>query len=266
VVEESDEMPAQDAGPPIVPLPRPVDRRLRLGPFASARDAVKFAAYAGGGAILAPFVSPYAWLPLLGFGFLVSVWRPEGEAVDERVARWATWQVRRLGGERSVRDPADPPARGGFLRLAPGRYVTILRTGGTPIAYRPPAELERVFQSYRELLRASDGVLFLQAGTSSLAEEPLLPRRADGSRADAVALKGYQELVSVLCRRRLIRRVDIALTNGEPGRDAPARLEQLTRSMAGRLAALGLRPVRLESRALLRAGHRFGWTRGKTDR
>ncbi|HTS33823.1 MAG TPA: hypothetical protein VMI55_07825 [Thermoplasmata archaeon] len=250
-------------GPPLVALPRPVERRLRLGPFASARDAVKFAGYAATGALLAPFVAPYAWLPVLGAGFLLTVWRPEGEALDERVARWATWRVRRLARGAPMTDPATPPARGGFLRVGPGQYVTILRVGGTPLAYRPPAELERVFRAYVEALQSSEGILFLHAGSVPLSAEAVTPRHRASSEAEEPARAGYRELVAVLCRRRLVRRVDLAVPNATAGPDLPAHLERATRALAARLAATGLRPVRLEGRALSEAGRRFGWRRAR---
>ncbi len=258
-------MAEPEPGPPVVALPQPVDRRLRLGPFASARDAVKFACYAAAGALLAPFVTPYAWLPVVAVGFLVSAWRPEGEALDERVAHWATWRVRRFTGGGPVSLPSSPPARGGYLRLGPGRYVTVLRTGGTPLAYRPPAELERLFRAYGELLRASDGVLLLHAGTVPLSADPLVPGRSSSTGPELPAREGYQELVSVLCRRRLVRRVHLALSTPDVGPDALARLDQGTRALASRLAAVGLRPTRLETRALSEAGHRFGWSRPRGD-
>ncbi len=250
----------------MVSLPRPVDRRLRLGPFASARDAIKFVCYAATGALLAPFVTPYAWLPILAAGFLVTVWRPEGEAWDERAARWVQWRIRRLARGEPVSEPSLPTSRGTFLRLAAGRYVTILRIGGTPLAYRPPAELERVFRAYAEALRSSEGTLFLHAGSVPLSPTPLVPGALPRDTAEGPARDGYRELVSVLCRRRLVRRVDLALSTVTTEPEAPARLDRATRALAARLAAAGLRPTRLEARALSEAGRRFGWRPGRVDR
>jgi hypothetical protein len=251
-----------ESAAPVVPFPRPVDRRLRLGPFASAKDGVKFAAYAATGALLAPFLSPFAWLPVLGVGFAVSVWRPDGEALDERAGRWAAWRLRQLAGDRTMSPPASPPVRGHFLRLGTGRYVTVLRADGTPLAYRPPTEMERVFRSYGELLRGSDGVVFVHAATVPLPAGPVTPSESAKGRADGPACDGYRELVTVLCRRRLVRRVDVAISTSLDGPDAPARLEQGTRSLAGRLAGVGVHPTRLAGRALSVAAHRFGWSWG----
>ncbi len=132
----------------MVPLPGPVERRLRLGPFASTRDALKFVTYAAVGALLAPFVSPYAWLPVLGLGFGVSVWRPDGEAVDERIGRWIGWSWRHLGGTPMTRATARSVSTGNFARLGPGRYAD-----GPPVGRharrlspprRPRADVPRV--------------------------------------------------------------------------------------------------------------------------
>jgi hypothetical protein len=249
---------------PVVPLPLPVERRLRLGPFASARDAVKFVCYGATGALLAPFLSPYAWLPVLALGFLVSTWRPDGEALDERLLRWVDWRLRRASGGAAVTRPAEArsAAHGRFLRLAPGQYVTVLRTGGVPLAYRPPGELEQTFRAFGELLRASGGSLFVLAGTVPLSAEPLVPGAATGPGPESAARTGYRELVSVLCQRRLVRRVELALPTLEVGSEGSVRLDQRTRALEARLAVLGLTPVRLGGRVLSDAGHRFGWSGG----
>ncbi|MGA8663867.1 MAG: hypothetical protein WB809_02195 [Thermoplasmata archaeon] len=248
---------------PVVPLPGPVERRLRLGPFASTRDALKFVTYAAVGALLAPFVSPYAWLPVLGLGFGVSVWRPDGEAVDERIGRWIGWSWRHLGGTPMTRATARSVSTGNFARLGPGRYATVLRLGGTPVAYRPPADLERMFREYGDVLRASDGVLVLHVGTVPLTAGPLLPHDAPAQATERSAHAGYRELVLVLCHRRQVRTVDLALFGSGKGREVPGQLEARTQALAGRLTALGLRSSRLRGRGLADAAHRMGWSSGE---
>jgi len=233
-----------------------------LGPFASARDALKFVTYAAAGALLAPFVSPYAWLPLLGLGFAVSVWRPDGEAVDERFGRWLGWSWRRVLGGPLTPLALRRSAADAFVRLGPGRYATLLRLSGTPVAYRPPADLERMFREYCEVLRASDGMLVMRVGTAPLRSERLLPGETPLVPAERAANAGYRELVAVLCRRRLVRKVDLALFGSGPGREVPAQLEARTRALAARLDALGLHPCRLRGRSLTDAALRLGWFRG----
>ena len=48
-----------------------------------------------------------------------------------------------------TRATARSVSTGNFARLGPGRYATVLRLGGTPVAYRPPADLERMFREVR---------------------------------------------------------------------------------------------------------------------
>ena len=46
---------------PDVALPVAIGRRMRLGPFPSARDALRFLAYATAGAVVIPFFGAIAW-------------------------------------------------------------------------------------------------------------------------------------------------------------------------------------------------------------
>jgi hypothetical protein len=252
-------MESPDAGAPVVGLPERVDRRIRLGPFPSARDALKFAGYAATGAVLAPFVDPFAWVLVLVGGFAVSVWRPEGDAVDERAARWILFQFRHWTGG-PVRFSGPPSTSlGSVVRLASGRCVTILRTGGTPLAYRPPADLAVLYDRFRELLRSSEGPLVVRSTTVALRVDPVLPEAGACSDPERAARAGYGELVSVLCRRRRSRRVEISLGTGRSGPEGIRRLEERTRSLAEHLTSLGMRPVLLGERSLAEAVRSFGW-------
>lgn len=247
-------------GPPVVLLPERFDRRLRLGPFASARDALKFVTYAAVGAVLVPFTSPYLWLAVVGAGFVLSVVRSEGRALDEQVASLLLWRLRSMRRRRSESSPLGPPARRGLVGMGSGQFGAVLRTGGTPIAYLPPAELSRRFDQFRELLRSLRGALGLSVTSSPMVAGPVLPTCVDSSRADGAAREGYAELVSVLCRRRSIRRIDLVLTTETSGVDGVADLENRLGSLTARLSGLGLRPLRLRDRALGDAARRWGWT------
>ncbi|MCI4365364.1 MAG: hypothetical protein L3K10_04800 [Thermoplasmata archaeon] len=251
-----------DAGPPLVALPERVDRRNRLGPFPSARDALKFFSYAAVGALLAPFASPFAWIPVLAGGFAVSVWRPDGEALDERAARLARWKLHRWWGGSVTRLASSPPVRGRVAHLRSGPLVTVIRVGGTPLAYRPPEELATLYDRYREVLRATSGPLLIRATTVPLPEGPARIERVECSDSERAARDGYHELVSVLCRRRRARRVEISLHTGATGDEGEPRLEERTRDLADQLTALGLRPTILSGRALAAATRQFGWRVG----
>ena len=259
-------MERPESGVPVIELPERVDRRMRLGPFPSARDALKFVGYAATGAVLSPLAGPYFWLPVVGVGFAVSVWHMDGEAVDERAGRWLLFRLRlRTEGTLTARTAFPTPA-GPVARLSSGRRVSVVRTAGVPFAYRPPADLTTLFDRFRELLRASDGTMVIRATTAPLRVDPLLPRLTSGSPTEVVAREGYAELVLVLCRRRRSRRVDLALGTREAGPEGARRLAERTRSLAERLAALGLHPVVLEGRPLGEAVRGFGWTLAREDR
>jgi hypothetical protein len=247
-------------GPPVVELPERVDRRVRLGPFASARDALKFVTYAAVGAVLVPFTTPYLWLAIVGAGFALCVVRSEGRAMDEHVATYLLWRFRSMRRRRSVAPLLGPPARRGLVGLGSGQFAVILRTGGTPIAYLPPTELARRFDQFRELLRSLRGSLGLSVTSAPMIAGPVTPTPIDASCADAEARDGYTELVSVLCRRRSVRRIDLVLTTEASGVDSIADLETRASALTARLSEIGVRSVRLQDRVLGEAARRWGWT------
>jgi hypothetical protein len=252
--------PIED-GVPRVDLPERVDRRLRLGPFPSARDALKFLCYAAAGALLAPFLSLPAGLGVVAVGFLAAAWYPDGQPWDERALAALRWKWRTSARESAVTTRSGSPlVRHGFVRLAPSQYVAILRTAGTPIAYLPPAELARRFEMFRELLRATDGHFALLSTFASIHSSPFSPPAVPTTEPDGNARAGYAELVRLLCRRRLGRRVYFALGGSEVRSDSIARLEGQVASVVERLQAFGLRPVRLKDRTLFEAARRFGWS------
>jgi hypothetical protein len=254
-------MPARGDGPPVVALPRRFDRRLRLGPFPSARDALKFLTYAAAGALLAPFVSAWLWVPLVGIGFLVAVWQPEGAPWDELLWRALVWRWRRRPGAGTVTPSVPPPvAADAFVRLDPGRHVAILRAEGIPLAYRPPADLEQLFAQYRAILRSLSGPVALRCTLAPLSVDPLLPpSRVPAPTVDQEARSGYVELVTLLCRRRSVRRVDLAVFGLAGGLENTQGLEGAVRALAGALGPLGIRTRRLRGLALAEAARAFGW-------
>ena len=248
-------------GPPLIELPEPVDRRLRLGPFPSARDALKFLCYAGAGALLLPFVTVGGSLLLGAVGFLAATWRPDGRSWDERAVALIRWELRRHGaGRASVsRSGVRPLARRGYLRLDRSDYVAVARTGGAPIAYLPPAELARRFELFRDLLRSTEGRLAFLVTGAAIRPAPFLPPR-DAGGADAPARDGYAELVGLILRRRRGRRVYVVW--GDAGAVDPggiARLEGGVAALLERLDALGVRPVRLRDHGLVEAARQLGW-------
>jgi hypothetical protein len=253
---------ASGGPPPVVPMPERLDRALRLGPFHSGRDALKFVAWVAVGALLVPFLGAAVWIPFLVVGLAVSLWRPEGEALDDRAARFLRWKGRQLRGGRSMSPaPTPDPGRRSILRLG-GSFAAVVRTGGLPLAYLPPAELARRFEQYRDLLRAFDGSLALLSTRAPIHPTPFLPGEPAPIGPEGVARAGYRELVEVIVRRRHVRQVYLAIAAPATGPEGVARLETQLGSLVERLRALGLRPVRLRNRALRDAAGRLGLTDG----
>ena len=250
-------------GPPLIGLPERLDRRMRLGPFPSSRDAVKFAGYAAAAGLLSPFANPVVWLPVIAVGFLVSVWRPDGQAVDERALAMVAWRFRSaVPGHALTATSGRPLVRQALLELPSHRYVAVVRTGGSPVAYLPPDELARRFELFRDLLRSLDSAVVWLAATVPIRSQSVRPVDPAGSLREAAGLSGYTELVSALCRRRMLRRVYLVLAANGCGTEAILQLEGRVASLIERLSALGVRPTRLRDHALAEAAHRFGWPTG----
>jgi len=253
-------MAESEDGSPIIGLPERLGRRMRLGPFPSSRDALKFVVYAATGALLSAFTSPWLWLPFVLAGFAISVWRPDGRAVDERALIVVAWKFRSWGLGYSMKDARSAPlVRQGLLELAAHRHVAVVRTGGSPMAYLPPDELARRFELYRELLRSIDGSFSLLSTVAPIRSQSIRPVPSAEAGHEPTARSGYSELVLLLCRRRLLRRVFFVLGTDGGDLDSVARLEGRVANLIERLGSLGLRPIRLRDRGLAEAARRFGW-------
>jgi len=246
--------------PPIVAVPEPLDRTVRLGPFASGRDALKFLGYAAIGALLVPLVGPWIWPPFLLAAGAIALWRPDGQPLDDRLVRLALWHLRRLGPRFRVSATGGPvPARGPILRLG-ASCTAILRTGGVPLAYLPPAELTRRFEQFRDLLGGSGDGLVLFATRATIHPSPYLPAEPAPVEEEGAARAGYRELVEVIVRRRRLRHVYVGLSSADP--DAVTRLETRVQEVTDRLVGLGVRPTRLRGRAMEEAARRMGLAPG----
>lgn len=146
---------ADDGSRPSVRLPERLDRSARLGPFPSGGGAVRFLVLGGVGAILALAWGPLVWLPFLGGGLFLGVYRFEGEPVDERVLSYARWRWRRFRPSEgpTARTPGGLP---GEVRLPSGDWCAGFAAGGMPVAFLPAPAAERVFRLYRDLLRGCE--------------------------------------------------------------------------------------------------------------
>jgi hypothetical protein len=230
-----------------IPLPRPVDRRLHLGPFPSARDALKFAGYACAGLVAVPLAGPAAVVPFAGLGFLVAVYRRDGRALDDRVAGYLAWRWRRRSRHRPTRD-SGPTSAGATALLAGGRVAAVVRAGGVPVAFLPPDDARTLFEGTRRWLDALDGGVYLVADATPFRAAPFRPNAPVGS-ADRAARDGYDEVVRLLLRRRRARRVAVVLwESADPA--GVARLEGRVQATDDALRTLGVTTERLRGAEL----------------
>jgi hypothetical protein len=252
---------------PAIPLPRRLDRHLRLGPFPSARDAMKFAGYASAGAILVPLGGALAWLPILSIGFFLSVFRPDGKGLDERAHDYLRWRWRRRRGAAGESAPPGPAAPAGVLRLPGPCAAAVLETGGIPIRFLPPGEAHDLFDRFRETLRTVDGGLFLEVGTAPVPASGFRLRGVAGhGPREAAARSGYSELTKLLLHRRQRRRVQVVVFEADTDPSALRRLEERAAALASDLTGLGIGSRRLEGPALAHAAEAMGWGGGGSAR
>jgi hypothetical protein len=251
---------AADLSPVVVGLPRRLDRRMRLGPFPSARDAMKFAAYAAAGTFALPFGGAIAWLPFLGGAFFLSVYRPDGKGLDDRAGDYLRWRWRR---RRASSAPPGARARSASDDVArlPGPYLAaIVEARGIPTRFLPPADARELFDRYRTMLRSVVGGIYLDVGVATL---PLtafrLPPLEVNGPAERVAREGYEEMVRLLLRRRQRRRVFLTVFVPLRGAECVRRLDAEVGALVGHLAALGVDPERLRGSGLRSALDLVGW-------
>ncbi len=245
---------------PSVVLPERLDRPLRLGPFPSARAALKFVTYCAVGALFVPLAGGFAWLPFAIVGFLVSVHRTGEKSPDARAFDLLRYQLRRGGVFSADTGGSEGRMRGSLIRLPSGRYVAIVEMRGTPLAHLPPSDMEQRFAQYRDFLKGLDeGCAFL-ATVSPLSAIAFQPSRRKGPEVPLTeALGGYDELVRFLCRQRYVRRILFAFWSVDASPESVSRLEGRVARALEQFQLLGVAPARLRATALREAALRFGW-------
>lgn len=215
-------MEAASASLASIPLYRLAPRRLRLGPFASGRDLVKFLGIATIGALVAAVSSAMAWLPFLALGVAVSFVRVDAQTLDDYALGYCRYRWRSSPRSRTLSGPEAPTRRtSAAYREPPGS----VRAGGIPIAYLPPAELERLFEDWRSALGTLDRPLFCRVLGERFSPLPFLPAVSPPPGPERAALDSYREMIRLLLRHRYRRRVDLLVADrdrpAEPGAPLP---------------------------------------------
>ncbi|MCI4347447.1 MAG: hypothetical protein L3J97_02365 [Thermoplasmata archaeon] len=197
-----------------IPVYELASRRLHLGPFGSGRDLVKFLGVATVGAAVAALSSAVMWLPFLGIGVLVTFVRVEGRTLDDYAVGYLRFRWR----SSSTREG---PLRGWPLFPSPSarsrERTPSLRAGGIPIAYLPPADLQRLFEEWRSTLAAVSRPLSVRMRGEPFSPLPFLPTSTSPRDGERQALAAYRQLVRLLLRHRYRRIVE--LTVGEESTD-----------------------------------------------
>ncbi len=242
----------RDAAPSLaIPFHRLVGRRVRIGPFASTRDLVKFVAAVGAGALVASATTPWLWLPFVLGGMLLVARRSDGQGLDEQVVSYLRWRWR-----RARNPPGQPPrfGRGPFLRLDSGRWASGVRAGGVAVAYLPPDQLRTLFAEWRAFLRSLGQLSYVRMGVEPVAPGSYLPVRApDLSPAETLPVTAYRELVRLLTRRRYRRVVDVLLLDDTAERGGTlGLLETQTQQLLETLGRMGVPAERLRDAGLAR--------------
>lgn len=246
-------------GPPWVTLPEVLDRRMRLGPFPSARDALKFATYAAVGAVPAALIGPIWWIPFLGGGLLAATYHPDGKPPDERAGEFVAYRWRNGPGFRGRPPRQGTGFQGSAAPIRGATLVAVIEVGGTPVAFLPPEEARARFDRFRELLRGIDGNLYVVMTTEATSGAPFRPPDEVAPPAPR-ARSGYAEMIRLMCERR--RRRKVLLVVGTPRDDgASTRLDRTVSVLTEHLGRLGAPYERLRDDRLAAALERLGWDR-----
>ena len=202
-----------------IPVHQLAARGLHLGPFGSGRDLIKFLGVATVGAAVAAVSSAVLWLPFLGIGALVSFVRLEGRTLDDFALGYLRFRWRTStppgssGGGPSPFCPASTPSV--------GRSGSI-RTGGIPISYLPPRELQRLFEEWRSTLAAICRPMSFRVWGESFSPLPFLPAATSDREGERQALEAYRQLVHLLLRHRSRRIVELTIGQ-DPVESGPQR-------------------------------------------
>jgi hypothetical protein len=192
-----------------IPVQQLALRRLRLGPFGSGRDLVRFLGIATIGAIVAAVSFAVVWLPFLAIGATVAFVRVEGQTLDEFAIGYCRFRWRSAVGTRQAAgaSPLTPrPPR--TSSEGPPRSI---QAGGIPIAYLPPSELQRLFEEWRTTLATFDRPIGCRMRGERFSPLPFLPRSSPRGGAEAAVLESYREMVRLLLRHRHRRVVDLTV-------------------------------------------------------
>lgn len=243
----------------LVPLPPPLLRRMRFGPFPSATSAMKFLAWASLGLLVASAWTPLAALVLVGCGFVLCVHSADGEGLDRRAWDLIRWSV---GPARNSRATYRATRSLGDLAWTEGGLCVVgFRAGGVPVAFLTPERAREMWENYRRILRSLDAPAGFWVGGEPVSSRPFLPHPKASGKPDASARDSYKELVALAMRRRRCRRIFVFLWgNGSEAAKVASSLVSRAEAFREGLSALGIATEPLTGRSLEAALREVGWS------
>ena len=219
-----------------VPCSEPARRAMRLGPFASSRDALKFGAWAAVGTAGSVVAGPLVAITFALVGFGLAVARVGGRPIDAQLETYLRWRRRR----RATQPTGRPLAVGG------GPAVAAVRAEGIPVAFLPVTAARELFGAYRELLRGMSCRSEIIVGLEALPAASLRDRPKLGEvDLEAEAARGYSEMMRLLLARRHRRRVVWVLRAAAADGESAATVSREAESLVDRLGAFGVRAERM---------------------
>jgi hypothetical protein len=221
-----------------IPVHHLAQRRLRLGPFGSGRELVKFLCIATAGATVAAVTSAVVWLPFLAVGATIALVRVEGQTLDDYALRYCRFRWR---SNAALRAATNAPPLGRSPGESPHNSPCSIRAGGIPIAYLPPHELEHLFEQWRATLATLDRPFGCRMRGESFSPLPFLPASADAGGMELAALDSYRGLVKALLHERYRRAVDLTVWNDRTDRGSDAiGLQTQIDELLGALERMGI--------------------------
>jgi hypothetical protein len=215
-----------------IPVQRLSPRQLRLGPFGSGRELVKFLGVASVGAAVAAVTSAAVWIPFLAVGALLAFVRVEGRTLDDLALGYCRFRVRTTTGARAGAPPVpSQPASDGLEKGSAS-----IQAFGIPIAYLPPQELQRLYDEWRATLAGVDRPIGCRVRGERFSPLPFLPVPTAPTLAEREALSSYRQMVRLLLHHRYRRVIDLSVWN-DPADAGPgasrvtAQLDALTSAL-----------------------------------
>ncbi len=227
-----------------IELPERLGRRMSLGPFEDVRDLLRFLLIASCGFLPAELWGPWAWLPFVAAGAVLTLIRSEEESLWVLMHRRLAFSLRARSGPvpTGLVDPLEggaltptsnglfpkarglaprpgaPPAREGF------RDWQIFEHDPWPISGREPEELLRQSSALVRTLSGVAGEVYLVRAPSAWSAVPFLPpARSEESAEETRLRQSYASLLRSSVAGKVRADLFLAIPRSRPKEDPGPR-------------------------------------------